>query len=150
MQQALIAYKETALQAAREVEDAIVALEGARHQDDLLGQTVSTALRSTDVALLRFNEGFADYQRVLSAQQALFAQQSRYVSNKSKVVSSYISLYLALGGGWQVRYESDLLDTDTREALTERTNWGDVIEAAESDSKSITPEQAPIVEKDYD
>ena len=150
LQQALIAYKETALQAAREVEDAIVALEGARHQDDLLGQTVSTALRSTDVALLRFNEGFADYQRVLSAQQALFAQQSRYVSNKSKVVSSYISLYLALGGGWQVRYESDLLDTDTREALTERTNWGDVIEAAETDSKAITPEQAPIVEKDYD
>ncbi len=87
---------------------------------------------------------------MLSAQQALFAQQSRYVSNKSKVVSSYISLYLALGGGWQVRYESDLLDTDTRGALTERTDWGDVIEAAETDSKAIMPEQAPIVEKDYD
>ena len=110
LQQALIAYRETALQAAREVEDAMVALEGARQQDDLLRQTVSSALRSTEVAQLRFNEGFADYQRVLSAQQALFAQQSRYVSNQSRVVSSYITLYLALGGGWQVRYESDLLE----------------------------------------
>lgn len=150
LQQALVAYKETALQAAKEVEDAIVALEGSRQQDKLLAETVSTALRSTDVALLRFNEGFADYQRVLSAQQALFAQQSRYVSNKSKVVSSYISLYLALGGGWQVRYESDLLDTDTREALTQRTDWGDVIEAVETDSKAPVPEQAPIVEIDND
>jgi len=139
LQQALIAYKETALQAAREVEDAIVALEGARQQDSLLRETVTTALRSTDVALLRFNEGFADYQRVLSAQQALFAQQSRYVSNKSKVVSSYISLYLALGGGWQVRYEADLLDAETRDALTGRTNWGDLIETTETDMKSSNP-----------
>ena len=132
LQQALTAYKETALQAAREVEDSMVALEGARHQDDLLRQTVDTALRSTEVAQLRFNEGFADYQRVLSAQQALFAQQSRFVSNKSKVVGSYIALYLALGGGWQVRYESELFDAETREALSERTDWGDLIESTEN------------------
>jgi len=143
LQQALIAYKETVLQAAREVEDAIVALEGARQQDSLLAETVTTALRSTDVALLRFNEGFADYQRVLSAQQALFAQQSRYVSNKSKVVSSYISLYLALGGGWQLRYETDLLDAATRDALTERSNWGDLIETVEAETKAANPGQKP-------
>lgn len=140
LQQALIAYRETALQAAREVEDAIVALDGARQQDDLLRETVTTALRSTDVALLRFNEGFADYQRVLSAQQALFAQQSRYVGNKSKVVSSYIALYLALGGGWETRYERDLFDSQTRDTLTERTNWGDLIETTENDTKSGGPE----------
>jgi outer membrane protein TolC len=132
LQQALIAYRETALRAAREVEDALVGLEGARHQDDLLSQTVDTALRSTEVAQLRFNEGFADYQRVLSAQQALFAQQSRFVANKSKVVGNYIALYLALGGGWQVRYESELLDAETREAMSERTDWGDLIESTES------------------
>jgi NodT family efflux transporter outer membrane factor (OMF) lipoprotein len=143
LQQALIAYKETVLQAAREVEDAIVALEGARQQDSLLAETVTTALRSTDVALLRFNEGFADYQRVLSAQQALFAQQSRYVSNKSKVVSSYISLYVALGGGWQLRYETDLLDAATRDALTERSNWGDLIETVEAETKAANPGQKP-------
>lgn len=134
LQQALIAYRETALKAAREVEDAIVGLEGARQQDRLLSESVTTALRSADVAQLRFNEGFADYQRVLSAQQALFAQQSRYVTNKSKVVGSYISLYLALGGGWQIRFESDLIDADTRDALNERTDWGDLIEATESSS----------------
>jgi NodT family efflux transporter outer membrane factor (OMF) lipoprotein len=133
LQQSLIAYQETVVQAAREVEDAIVSLEGARKQDSLLRDTVANALRSSQVAQLRFNEGFDSYQRVLSAQQALFAQQSRYVSNKSKIVSSYISLYLALGGGWQVRYDTDLIDAETRDTMTERTNWGDVIETTEAE-----------------
>jgi len=141
LQQALIAYRETALQAAREVEDAIVALEGARQQDSLLQDTVANAMRSSSLALLRFNEGFADYQRVLTAQQAQFAQQSRYVANKSSVVGSYISLYLALGGGWQIRHETDLLDAETREAMTERTNWGDLIETTEIEIREIGSDQ---------
>jgi NodT family efflux transporter outer membrane factor (OMF) lipoprotein len=143
LQQALIAYRETALQAAREVEDAVVALEGARQQDTLLRDAVATAMRSSDVAMLRYNEGFADYQRVLTAQQSLFAQQSRYVGNKSKVVGSYISLYLALGGGWQLRYEKELLDAETREAMIERTNWGDLIETTETETSAINPDQEP-------
>jgi len=128
LQQSLIAYRETVLQAAREVEDALVSLDGAVQQEALLSVTVANAKRSTDVAQLRFNEGFADYQRVLNAQQALFTQQGRYVSNRSSIVSSFIALYLALGGGWETRTDSDMIDAQTRDALTERTNWGDLIE----------------------
>lgn len=128
LQQSLIAYRETVLQAAREVEDALVSLDGAVQQEALLSVTVANAKRSTDVAQLRFNEGFADYQRVLNAQQALFTQQGRYVSNRSSIVSSFIALYLSLGGGWETRTDSDMIDMQTRDALMERTNWGDLIE----------------------
>ena len=38
----------------------------------------------------------------------------------------------ALGGGWQVRFESELFDAETREALSERSDWGDLIESTES------------------
>jgi NodT family efflux transporter outer membrane factor (OMF) lipoprotein len=127
LQQSLIAYRETVLQAAREVEDAIVALDGAVRQEALLAVTVQNARRSSEVAILRFNEGFADYQRVLNAQQSLFALQGRYVANHSSIVSSFISLYLALGGGWQQRDELDYVDEETRRALQERTDWGDLI-----------------------
>ena len=128
LQQSLIAYRETALQAAREVEDALASLDGAIQQEAMLAVTVGSARRSTEVAQLRFNEGFADYQRVLSAQQALFSQQARYVSNRSSIVSSFIALYLALGGGWENRADADMIDAETRDALIERTNWGDLIE----------------------
>jgi NodT family efflux transporter outer membrane factor (OMF) lipoprotein len=128
LQQSLISYREVVLQAAREVEDAVVALEGAVAQDALLAVTVESAQRSADVAQLRFNEGFADYQRVLDAQQSLFTQQSRYVTNHSSIVSSFIALYLALGGGWELRDDAAMIDAQTLDTMRERTNWGDLIE----------------------
>jgi NodT family efflux transporter outer membrane factor (OMF) lipoprotein len=128
LQQALIAYRDTVLRAAREVEDALVALDGAIRQEELLAETVASARRSTEVAQLRFKEGLADYQRVLSAQQGLFTQQSRYVNNRSAIVSNFIALYLALGGGWESRSDADMIDVQTRDAMTERTDWGDLIE----------------------
>ena len=128
LQQALIGYRDTVLRAAQEVEDALVALDGAIEQEALLAETVVSARRSTEVAQLRFNEGLADYQRVLSAQQGLFSQQARYVSNRSAIVSNFIALYLALGGGWEERADANMIDEQTRDAMMERTDWGDLID----------------------
>jgi len=74
------------------------------------------------------DDGFADYQRVLDAQNSLFTQQGRYVDNHSSIVSSFIALYLALGGGWELREDADMIDAETRETMKERTNWGELIE----------------------
>jgi len=101
LQQALVAYQQAVIQGAREVEDALAALESARQKDRLLGESVGIAQRSAELAFLRYQEGFADYQRVLDAQQALFAQQQRYAANRGDVVRSVIQLYRSLGGGWQ-------------------------------------------------
>ena len=101
LQQALVAYQETVLQAAREVEDAMAALGAAREKDAILRESVAVAQRSAELAFLRYQEGFADYQRVLNAQQSLFAQQQRYAVNHGDVVRNVIKLYRSLGGGWQ-------------------------------------------------
>jgi NodT family efflux transporter outer membrane factor (OMF) lipoprotein len=128
LQQALVAYRETVIQAAREVEDAIAAHVGARGQDRILAEGVQTARRSAELSLLRYQEGFADYQRVLQAQQALFAQQQRYAANRGNIVRSFVALYRGLGGGWQSSVPVDFVDEDTREEMAERTNWGDVLD----------------------
>lgn len=128
LQQSLIAYRDTVLRAAQEVEDALVALDGTIAQEALLAVTVASARRSTEVAQLRFNEGFADYQRVLNAQQSLFSSQARYVGNRSTIVANFIALYVALGGGWETREDADMIDEQTRNALQERTDWGDLID----------------------
>jgi len=131
LQQALIAYREAVIQAAREVEDAFVILDGARRQDSILAETITVAARANDVALLRFREGFADYQRVLDAQQALFTQQGRYVGNKSNIVSGFIALYVSLGGGWQAQDSKPLVSEDSLNMMRERTNWGNLLDSAE-------------------
>jgi outer membrane protein TolC len=143
LQQALTTYRETVIQAAREVEDAVVTLDGARKQDVILQKTVAVATRANEVALLRFGEGFADYQRVLDAQQALFAQQGRFVGNRSNIVNAFITLYVALGGGWKSRYETALISRETQEAMNERTDWGDLINTSDAESAEITPDSMP-------
>lgn len=127
LQEALINYRETVIQAAREIEDAMAAYSNALIQDEILTETVAAAERSTELALLRYKEGLADYQRVLTAQQALFTQQARYVSNKGEMVSSLIAVYRALGGGWQTRGAS-FVDDETRQIMNERTDWGELLE----------------------
>ena len=126
LQQALVAYRETVLQAAREVEDAMTALSGTRDQADILKEGVDTAQRSADLSLLRYQEGFADYQRVLNAQQSLFSQQQRYATSRGDVLRSLIALYRSLGGG--INQERPFVDPAMRDEMQERTHWGDVIE----------------------
>ena len=123
LQQALVNYRETVLQAAREVEDAMVALDRTRAQDRLLAEAVSVARRSSDISMLRYSEGFADYQRVLNAQQSLFAAQQRYAANRGAVLSNYTALHRSLGGGWQSGTSRRYIDDATRDQMEQRTDW---------------------------
>jgi NodT family efflux transporter outer membrane factor (OMF) lipoprotein len=132
LQQALVFFAETVNQAVREFDDAFSAFVGSREEEVILEQAVNTALRSTDLAMLRYREGFADYQRVLDAQQALFGQQQRQAANRGESVRSLVAIYRALGGGWQTRSDEDFVDPRTRAVMTERTNWGDLLEAQET------------------
>lgn len=127
LQQALVSYRESVLQAAREVQDSMVAYSGSIRQDEILAATVDAARRSTELSMLRYKEGFADYQRVLDAQQALFSQQTRYIGNKGIAIRSLAQVYRALGGGWQVA-DGVFIDDATRNEMRERTDWDELLE----------------------
>lgn len=127
LQQALVNYRETVLQAAREAEDAMAGFIGARKQREILEQTVTSAIRSNELSTLRYSEGFSDYERVLNAQQALFNQQQRYISVQGDVINNLVSLYKALGGGWENRDGLPYVDPETLKLMQERTDWGDLI-----------------------
>lgn len=117
----------------------MVAFNGNLTQGEILGKGVQASQRSVDLSLLRYKEGFADYQRVLDSQQRLFTQQQRYVSNKGIAVQSLISLYRALGGGWQT-HDGSFVDEASRLQMEERVDWGDYLEADRSGIRnSATP-----------
>ena len=130
LQQALVNYRETALQAGREAEDAMAAYIGAREQASILAETVTSAKRSNELSTLRYTEGFSDYQRVLDAQQSLFTQQQRYVSVQGTAVRSLVALYKALGGGWSSRDGPPYVSAETRDTMRQRTDWGEMLDAA--------------------
>jgi len=136
LQQALVNYRETVLQAARETEDVMAAFIGTREQSAVLEETVSSARRSNELATLRYREGFADFQRVLAAQQSLFTEQQRYVTAVGSSMRNLVAIYRALGGGWEYRGDLPLVDQDTARQMQDRTNWGGLIEATNNE---VTP-----------
>ena len=127
LQQALVNYQHTVIEAAREAGNALSALVGAREQGRILAEAVEAATRSNDLSLLRFREGFSDYQRVLDSQQRLFSQQQRLVSSQAAIVRSTVTLYKALGGGWQDRSGMPLPNRDNQDMMKSRTDWGDLL-----------------------
>jgi len=128
LQQALVNYREVVLQSAREAEDAMIALNGALEQTGILTQTVESASRSNELSVLRFREGFSDYQRVLDSQQSLFSSQQRLVTQRGTSVASLVSLYQSLGGGWENQTDLPLISDQSREQMQQRTNWGGLLD----------------------
>ena len=106
---------------------------GAVEQDRILAEAVTSAQRSNDLSMLRYQEGFSDYQRVLDAQESLFVQQSRYVGNRGVAVRAVVDLYKALGGGWEIHGGNREVSPETQEQMEQRTNWGEYFDSEDDD-----------------
>jgi outer membrane protein TolC len=136
LQQALVNYQDVVLKAARETDDAIVSLAGTQEQESILAKSVEAAQRSNKLSMLRYQEGFSGYQRVLDSQQSLFRQQTSYVQNRGSSASNVVAIYKALGGGWEVRQGKAFVDENTLVVMRERTNWGSLLDSPVSDETS--------------
>ncbi|MCA1924547.1 efflux transporter outer membrane subunit [Buttiauxella noackiae] len=122
-------YRDTVFQAAREVDDAAVAYANDKQEIDLLIQTGQAANRSLEIANTQYREGMADFQRVLDSQRALFNQQERLVNSRGALMRDLITLYKALGGGWEKGRERPLVDKQTDAHLRQRDNWVPLLDA---------------------
>jgi NodT family efflux transporter outer membrane factor (OMF) lipoprotein len=129
LQQLIEAFQNTALQAAREIDDAAITVVKSREQQAILHDAVIAAERSLDLANTRYQEGYADFQRVLEAQRVLFSQAERELVNQGNHLSAIIALYKALGGGWSEALVESVVPAQTREEMRSRTDWGDLLTA---------------------
>ncbi|MFZ6657737.1 efflux transporter outer membrane subunit [Undibacterium sp. TJN19] len=93
-------YNSKVRQAVREVEEALVNLQStdARRLDsELAARAYSEALASTTA---RYNKGMASLLELEDARRTAFASQSTLVNLQLERNRAWISLYRALGGGW--------------------------------------------------
>ncbi|MBA3957425.1 MAG: efflux transporter outer membrane subunit [Parachlamydiaceae bacterium] len=98
--QALFAYRQTILQAFREVNDGLVA---TRMNQKLVTEhkiQVKVLADYLHLATLRYNEGEIDYLNVLDAERSLFDSQLDLVQAQADTFTAVVNLYSALGGGW--------------------------------------------------
>jgi len=123
-QQLIVNYKNTVLRAAQETEDARVSFLRTQDEVRFLSESVTAAKRSVELAMLQYREGLVDYQRVLDTQRFQAQEEDLLTSREGDVATSLISMYKALGGGWQIRVGNDFIPAATKEEMAKRTNWG--------------------------
>jgi NodT family efflux transporter outer membrane factor (OMF) lipoprotein len=126
-QQLAVDYENTVLQAVQDVEDTTVAFLRTQDKVVFLAGAVKAYKNSVDLSLLQYKEGLVDFQRVLDAQQNLARQQDNLVATTGDVGLSLISLYKALGGGWEIRAGQDFVPKEIKAEMEKRTNWGDLL-----------------------
>jgi outer membrane protein TolC len=126
-EQAVTAYQNVALAAAKEVQDGLQGFLRTQEQVAHLQKAVSATSRATDLALVQYREGATDYTRVLNTQTSLLQQQDALTSARGQVVSNLVATYKALGGGWQLREGDNFVRPDTINIMEQRTDWGELL-----------------------
>ncbi|HKD53744.1 MAG TPA: efflux transporter outer membrane subunit [Steroidobacteraceae bacterium] len=123
-QQAVLNYQNTVLQAQQEVEDGRAAFAAAQASLAALIDAADSARRTTQLAIVRYKEGATDYTTVLTALQVQLQIEDGLASARGAVPLALVSVYRALGGGWQLREGQQLLPAPTRAEMHHRTWWG--------------------------
>lgn len=98
--QALLRYEATVLRAVQEVEDSMVSYQNERERRRHLGESVDATQRSLDLVLTQYKAGLTNFQNVLDTQRSLFDRQDLLAESQGLMVQDLISLYRAVGGGW--------------------------------------------------
>ena len=140
LQQLAVNYTDTVLRAHQEVEDSLVGFLRKQQEAGYLLDSVKASQRSVDLSMLQYKEGMVDYQRVLDTQRSLSDQQDFWTATRGEVILNLVSLYKALGGGWQIREGKDFVSKKNLEEMQKRTDWGDLLQP-EAVETPAAPEQ---------
>lgn len=98
-EEALNLYKNTALNAFREVEQVLAADEWLREQEKALRKAVEQTEASRKLAVYSYRLGFIEILTLLDSYRSTLSAQSAHLSVKRQLLTNRINLYLALGGG---------------------------------------------------
>ena len=141
LQQLIVNYEDTVLRAHREVEDSLVGFLRKQQEAAFLLGSVKASQRSVDLSMLQYREGLVDYQRVLDTQRFLTDQQDAWTATRGDVVLNLVSMYKALGGGWQIREGQEFVSKEYTEEMENRTDWGNLIQPKELETPATAEER---------
>ena len=112
-EQALAIYEKTVLASFEDVENALVAYAKEQVRRRSLEDAVKSSRESLHLANQLYANGLANFINVLDAERSLYQAQDQLVQSERAVSANLVSLYKALGGGWET--ESKLAEAQEPE-----------------------------------
>jgi len=100
--QAFYRFHNTVLSALEEVESAVISYSREMNRRDTLQKTVKAAEKTVKLAKIQYTNGLTDFNNLLLAERSLFTAQDQLSISEARVSKNLISLYKALGGGWDL------------------------------------------------
>jgi multidrug efflux system outer membrane protein len=101
-EQAALLYQSTVLQALREVSDALTGFQRSRELLSSRAALLEAASQAQSLAELRYQGGSSSYLDVLDASSRRLDAEFALVRARLDALLTYVDVYRALGGGWQV------------------------------------------------
>ena len=99
--EALARYRQAVLTAMEDVETSLVGYAEHQVERERLALSVKSQSRAVELARKRFETGIRDFLTVLDAERQLRDVENSLALSETQVLVNLISLYKALGGGWQ-------------------------------------------------
>jgi NodT family efflux transporter outer membrane factor (OMF) lipoprotein len=99
--EAAIDYRKTVLMALRDVDNALTVYRTDQARRDAIGESVAAQQTSFDLARDSYRKGITSFINVLDAERQLAQARQQYAQGTMQVSTDLVSLYKALGGGWQ-------------------------------------------------
>ena len=103
--QLLLDYEASYLFALQEVEDAMIAVQTYKREYNLRNEQMEMATKASELSWVRYDGGLTSYLEVLNLQTSQFNAELKASEAFKNEITSIISLYEALGGGWYVEPE---------------------------------------------
>ena len=100
--QAALAYRNTVLEAWRDVDDAVTAYGEALQARTEIARAATADQSALEAAQQGFSQGAIDFLNVTNAQASLLSVQDQLATAQTEIETDLVSIYKALGGGWQV------------------------------------------------
>jgi NodT family efflux transporter outer membrane factor (OMF) lipoprotein len=99
--EALARYRQAVLTAMQDVETSLVRYGEHQVERERLARSFHSQKRAVDLANERYAQGLSDLLTVLDAQRQLAEIENSLAVSQTQVMDNLISLYKALGGGWE-------------------------------------------------
>ncbi len=98
--QALYDYQNTVFFALKEVEDILATIRTVREEIAIANMRKEAALQAQLLSMERYNKGVTSYLEFLEQQRQAFDAELLLEDLRANLLSAYVQLYKALGGGW--------------------------------------------------
>ncbi|MFA5514056.1 MAG: TolC family protein, partial [Sphaerochaetaceae bacterium] len=94
-------YQQVVLAAFLEVKDALAEIESFEQQIAIRKTQLDAARNAAMLSRDRYNGGVTSYLELLDSDRILFSTELTLSQSKQGLLSAYVKLFKALGGGWE-------------------------------------------------